>query len=384
MDQAKIGSFLKELRKGKNLTQEQLAEKFNVASRTVSRWENGNNMPDLSILVELADFYDIDIRELIDGERKSENMTEEMKDTLVKVADYSESEKENIIRKLYGSLIGSMLLFLALWIIPIVIDVGPAESTLLRYSQLRGCIFFVVVIGIVSSGFGVVRIMQVMGRMNKERVRKLRKVLLPISIVVFVLAVLAIFGLLTTMFHWNVSESNTASGYSKSDIISTYSGDLDSNLSIFPDENIVTDENSNYIARFSTGMFDTDATIILECEFSSEQFDREIARLENLQMTIKSGKEEYTSKVRYDVDSYNYPAYITIDGFGNTYEYALIDSENYKVAYIYLAYPETETFVWKDYLKKDLSSYTNEDNTLLFSMYNHSFDGGRTYVEYDD
>ena len=384
MDQAKIGSFLKELRKGKNLTQEQLAEKFNVASRTVSRWENGNNMPDLSILVELADFYDIDIRELIDGERKSENMTEEMKDTLVKVADYSESEKENIIRKLYGSLIGSMLLFLALWIIPIVIDVGPAESTLLRYSQLRGCIFFVVVIGIVSSGFGVVRIMQVMGRMNKERVRKLRKVLLPISIVVFVLSVLAIFGLLTTMFHWNVSESNTASGYSKSDIISTYSGDLDSNLSIFPDENIVTDENSNYIARFSTGMFDTDATIILECEFSSEQFDREIARLENLQMTIKSGKEEYTSKVRYDVDSYNYPAYITIDGFGNTYEYALIDSENYKVAYIYLAYPETETFVWKDYLKKDLSSYTNEDNTLLFSMYNHSFDGGRTYVEYDD
>ena len=41
MDQAKTGSFLKELRKEKNLTQEQLAEKFNVASRTVSRWENG-------------------------------------------------------------------------------------------------------------------------------------------------------------------------------------------------------------------------------------------------------------------------------------------------------------------------------------------------------
>ena len=62
MDQQKIGSFLKELRKEKNLTQEQLAEALNVSGRTVSRWETGSNMPDLSILVELADFYDVDIR----------------------------------------------------------------------------------------------------------------------------------------------------------------------------------------------------------------------------------------------------------------------------------------------------------------------------------
>ena len=384
MDQAKTGSFLKELRKEKNLTQEQLAEKFNVASRTVSRWENGNNMPDLSILVELADFYDVDIRELIDGERKSENMTEEMKDTLVKVADYSETEKENIIKKLFGSIIGCTLIFLALWIIPFVIDVGSGESILLRYSQLRGCIFCVVVIGLVISGMSVIRITQVMGRMNKGKVRKLRKVLLPISVVVFVLAVLAIFGLLTTIFHWNVSETGMLSEYSKSNIISTYNRDLDSNLSIFPDENIVTNENSNYIARISTGIFDTDSVIILESEFSSEQFDSEKERLENLQMTIRSGGEEYTNKVCYDSDSYNYPAYITIDGFADTYEYALIDDTNHRIIYVYLAYPEIETFEWKDYLKIDLSSYNNEDNTSMYSMYNHSFDDGKTFAEYDD
>ena len=63
MEQRKIGLFLKELRKEKGITQVQLAEQFNVSNRTVSRWENGNNMPDLSILVELADFYDVDIRE---------------------------------------------------------------------------------------------------------------------------------------------------------------------------------------------------------------------------------------------------------------------------------------------------------------------------------
>ena len=56
MNQKNIGSFLKILRKEKNLTQEQLAEQFNVSSRTVSRWETGSNMPDLSLLVELADY----------------------------------------------------------------------------------------------------------------------------------------------------------------------------------------------------------------------------------------------------------------------------------------------------------------------------------------
>ena len=61
MDQQKIGRFLKELRKEKNLTQEELAEKLNVSGRTVSRWETGTNMPDISLLVELADFYNVSI-----------------------------------------------------------------------------------------------------------------------------------------------------------------------------------------------------------------------------------------------------------------------------------------------------------------------------------
>ncbi len=97
MDQAKIGSFLRELRKERNLTQEQLAERFYVASRTVSRWETGSNMPDLSILIELADFYDVDIREILEGERKSEIMEKEEKETLLKVAEYAEKQKRQAI-----------------------------------------------------------------------------------------------------------------------------------------------------------------------------------------------------------------------------------------------------------------------------------------------
>ena len=94
MNQIKIGNFIKELRKEQKLTQEELAEKFGVARRTVSRWETGSNMPDLDILVELADFFDVDLREILDGERKSEKMNEELKETVLKVAEYSNEEKK--------------------------------------------------------------------------------------------------------------------------------------------------------------------------------------------------------------------------------------------------------------------------------------------------
>ena len=99
VDQQKIGAFLKDLRKEKGLTQEQLAERFHVSDRTVSRWENGNNMPDLSVLVELAEFYEVEIREIIDGERKSGEMNTETNQTVQVVADYAKEEKKHIKRR---------------------------------------------------------------------------------------------------------------------------------------------------------------------------------------------------------------------------------------------------------------------------------------------
>lgn len=112
MNQQKTGGFLKELRKEKGLTQEQLAEHFYVSTRTVSRWETGSNMPDLSILIELADFYEVDIREIIDGERKSENMDSETKDTLKKVAEYTEQENKMHRMKMIDMMGGSAILIL--------------------------------------------------------------------------------------------------------------------------------------------------------------------------------------------------------------------------------------------------------------------------------
>ena len=100
MNQKKIGAFLKELRKEKGITQEQLAEQLGVSGRTVSRWETGSNMPDISLLTDIADFYTVSIPEIIDGERKSEKMDEEVKEVAEKMSDYAGSEKENLVKEI--------------------------------------------------------------------------------------------------------------------------------------------------------------------------------------------------------------------------------------------------------------------------------------------
>ncbi len=123
MNQQKTGEFLKLLRKEKEVTQEQLAEVFGVSSRTVSRWENGVNMPDLSMLAEIADYYNVDIREIIDGERKSENMNNEIKDTVLKAAEYTDNEKTVLLRRIrYESISGTIAL--AVYLIIKVFDLS--------------------------------------------------------------------------------------------------------------------------------------------------------------------------------------------------------------------------------------------------------------------
>lgn len=69
MDQIKTGKFIATLRKEKELTQEQLGEKLGITNKTISRWENGNYMPDIEMLSLLAKEFDVSINELISGER---------------------------------------------------------------------------------------------------------------------------------------------------------------------------------------------------------------------------------------------------------------------------------------------------------------------------
>lgn len=179
MDQIKIGAFLRELRKEHDLSQEQLADRFNVSSRSVSRWENGNTMPDISIMIELADFYDIDIRDLLRGERKSEKMDENLKETLVMVADYTEAEKAKILNKVYvcgqGTLICSVALMLVFFINPFL----GYNLALTPFLLILACGIFA--INTIMAG------LQLKGRMSKERNKKLIRITVTIWVVLTVL-----------------------------------------------------------------------------------------------------------------------------------------------------------------------------------------------------
>lgn len=93
MNQQKIGQFLKELRNEKKLTQAQLAEMLGVTNRSISRWENGVTMPDFDLLIELAKNYDVEVMEILDGERKDNRMDKQTEELLLKVADYDNEER---------------------------------------------------------------------------------------------------------------------------------------------------------------------------------------------------------------------------------------------------------------------------------------------------
>ena len=117
MDLQKIGTFLKDLRKEKGLTQEQLAETLNVSRRTVSRWETGSNMPDLDLLMEIADLYEVDLREMLNGERKSEDkMNKELEETVLQVAEYTNVDKQRVTKTVQG--------FFLLGILALAVNVG--------------------------------------------------------------------------------------------------------------------------------------------------------------------------------------------------------------------------------------------------------------------
>ena len=140
MDQIKVGIFLKELRKEKGLTQEQLANVLNVSNRTVSRWETGSNMPDISILVEIAGFYDVSIPEIIQGERKSEIMNKETRETAVAMAKYSQNEVKMGKQKLAGILMSAFGIF----VIVSALSIFPNDSSWGSIYSILGSIFLII------------------------------------------------------------------------------------------------------------------------------------------------------------------------------------------------------------------------------------------------
>ena len=88
MNQEKIGKFIAQERKNNNLTQEQLANKLGVTSKSISRWENGNTMPDISLFEALCDGLNMTINELLKGQRL-DNKKNQSKISIESLIDYS-------------------------------------------------------------------------------------------------------------------------------------------------------------------------------------------------------------------------------------------------------------------------------------------------------
>lgn len=173
MNQQKIGTFLKELRNEKDITQEQLAEKFCVSRRTVSRWETGNNMPDLDILIEMADYYDVDLRELLDGERKSEKMNKELEETVLKAADYSNEEKRRMTKILHWLFIAAVVSFAFFFILLLCEPDEPTFFYGYAIGVTLGIPFAMVITGAIMTGKYAARIYdfkkRVRGRKNEKQ-----------------------------------------------------------------------------------------------------------------------------------------------------------------------------------------------------------------------
>lgn len=103
-DQIKIGKFLKELRAEHSLTQAQVAEILGVSNRSISRWENGTTMPDFDLLIELAQYYDVEVGEILNGERKDneeKNMDKNTEELLLKTADYNSMEMRSVSKRMF-------------------------------------------------------------------------------------------------------------------------------------------------------------------------------------------------------------------------------------------------------------------------------------------
>lgn len=73
MDQEKFGKLIKEIRKKNNLTQNDLANKYNVTYQAVSKWENGKNMPDMALIKQISNDFNISLEEMLDIPKKNKN-----------------------------------------------------------------------------------------------------------------------------------------------------------------------------------------------------------------------------------------------------------------------------------------------------------------------
>ena len=140
MDLDKIGKFIALNRKNKGLTQEQLAEKLGVTNKTISRWETGKYMPDLSLLKPLSEELGITLNELLSGEKiEEQKIVENTEKNIINTIDYSSKKVENEHKK-----ISIILMILGAIISISALTILSKESSWCSIYSIIGIIIFVI------------------------------------------------------------------------------------------------------------------------------------------------------------------------------------------------------------------------------------------------
>lgn len=148
MNLSKIGKFIAECRKNQKLTQEQLAEKLLITNRAVSKWERGLSLPDASIMLELCNILDINVIELLNGEKiKMNDYKEKNEELLIELARQDEEKNKKIMAI---TMISSLFCILAYLTVVILSASILKEGTLFEIIMCVSTILFITAVFVIN------------------------------------------------------------------------------------------------------------------------------------------------------------------------------------------------------------------------------------------
>lgn len=125
MNQEKIGKFIAECRRQRKLTQSELGERLGVTEKSISNWENGRNMPDLSLFKPLCEELNISLNDLMSGEKvKEKEYRDKLEENIINTIDYSNKKIES--RNIF---IGLILIVFGVLISITAVGIFPSESS---------------------------------------------------------------------------------------------------------------------------------------------------------------------------------------------------------------------------------------------------------------
>lgn len=138
MDLIKIGKFIADCRKKKNITQEQLAEKLGITDRAVSKWERGLSLPDADKMLDLCNILDINVNELLNGEKISmKDYEKKNEELLLELAKQDELKNKRLITDMWVLTVTAFIFYLVIVLLSsYFIEEGPLLATIICVSTI--------------------------------------------------------------------------------------------------------------------------------------------------------------------------------------------------------------------------------------------------------